>query len=258
MSRYQTEQQLTKEQLNAIEKIMFSDFKLPQRFWDRTEKVGDCLLWTGSLNTNGYGQFTIFGKNNRAHRLSYMEKNGPIDIDMVIDHTCVNASCVNSEHLEMVTPLENEIRKTDRIYAKKTSEEKRQYTKITFHGKELKVLYSLEVAPGRHERMYFEFYENLCRKAVVYFDSKGATFPCWGNHVLYTKKFVHSRGGYSEDFFREAEMTDYAVCPHGNKIRFLEKRDLAIRKKDNYGGVFVVKPWKSKKERNTTKYRTNC
>lgn len=241
MSRYQTEQQLTKEQLNAIEKIMFSDFKLPQRFWDRTKKVGDCLLWTGSLNSNGYGQFTIFGKNNRAHRLSYMEKNGPIDIDMVIDHTCVNASCVNPDHLEMVTDAENERRKVQRKFDKLSYEERRSYRTVYIHGESREVLDSVRTGINTVQPMYFQLYENLCGFPTT------SDWPdeCrrWKHH-LHTKKFARTNNSfryYTNDWDRTSEEATHSYCVHGNKIPTSTQRRVAA-----YDGP-RVEVWKSSK-----------
>lgn len=219
MSRYQTEQQLTKEQLNAIEKIMFSDFKLPQRFWDRTEKVGDCLLWTGSLNSNGYAQFTIFGKNNRAHRLSYMERNGPIDIDMVIDHTCVNASCVNPDHLEMVTEAENDRRKNQRRFEKLSYEERRSYRTIYIYGQKREVLDEVMTDYFTVQPMYFELYDNLCGRpgGADYTEKCGR----W-SHRLQTKKFARAHNGFRYDTntwdIVRSDASSHSYCIHGNYI----------------------------------------
>jgi hypothetical protein len=233
MSQYKEEQQLTKEQLNAIEKIMFTDFKLPRRFWDRTKKVKDCLLWTGSLNSNGYGQFTIFGKNNRAHRLSYMERNGPIDIDMVIDHTCVNASCVNPDHLEMVTEAENEHRKIERRFEKLSYEERRSYRTIYIHGEKRKVLDTVMTAHSMVQPMYFELYENLCGPQRYDYMEK---CDRW-SHRLQTKKFARAYNGLRYDTNNwdiESEKSSYSYCVHGNRIPISVSREVSI-----YGGPSV-------------------
>ncbi len=79
-----------------------------------------CWLWTGWKDRNGYGRFSIphpsgDGKKRvhiMSHRLVYMLSYGPIDEDLVLDHLCLNRSCVRPSHLEMVTQEEN-IRRRD-------------------------------------------------------------------------------------------------------------------------------------------------
>lgn len=80
----------------------------PARFADRTE-LGEngCILWTGFLDRDGYGQFVVDGRNVRVHRWSYEHHIGPIPDGLVIDHLCRNRACVNAKHMEPVTPLEN-------------------------------------------------------------------------------------------------------------------------------------------------------
>lgn len=66
----------------------------------------DCWFWNGSLN-GGYGRSNINGKQQYAHRLSYEAFVGPIPEGMYLDHLCRNRSCINPEHLEIVTHAEN-------------------------------------------------------------------------------------------------------------------------------------------------------
>ena len=42
-----------------------------------------------------------------AHRFAYELLVGPIPDDLELDHLCRNTCCVNPEHLEAVTHLEN-------------------------------------------------------------------------------------------------------------------------------------------------------
>jgi hypothetical protein len=79
------------------------------RFNNFTTKNGDCILWTGYLDKDGYGQFYFKQKNRRAHRVAYYFIHGDIQKGMVIDHTCKNRNCVNPEHLRVVSNYENTI-----------------------------------------------------------------------------------------------------------------------------------------------------
>lgn len=76
-------------------------------FAARTERQGDCLIWTGSCNPGGYGQLSVNGRIVRAHRFAWEQINGPIPAGMVIDHTCWNRACVNTEHLRLATHKQN-------------------------------------------------------------------------------------------------------------------------------------------------------
>jgi hypothetical protein len=77
------------------------------------ELFSGCWLWTGAQNGNGYG---VIGKGGRdrgneyAHRVSYLHFKGPIPDGLQIDHLCRTRSCVNPDHLELVTCTENLLR----------------------------------------------------------------------------------------------------------------------------------------------------
>lgn len=67
-----------------------------------------CWIWQISTdNGSGYGQITIDHKVYKAHRVSYEAFVGPIPTGLQLDHLCRVRKCVNPEHLEPVTPLEN-------------------------------------------------------------------------------------------------------------------------------------------------------
>jgi hypothetical protein len=87
--------------------------QLGERFWSKVNKDTEsgCWEWTASLQTDGYGQFSIkvddHHRTVQSHRLTYEALVGDIPDGLQIDHLCRNASCVNPEHLEPVSALEN-------------------------------------------------------------------------------------------------------------------------------------------------------
>lgn len=77
------------------------------QFWTRVDKTETCWLWTASKTTAGYGNLTLDGKQDYAHRVSYRLMVGPIPAGLHVDHLCRVRHCVNPEHLEVVTHAEN-------------------------------------------------------------------------------------------------------------------------------------------------------
>lgn len=76
----------------------------------RTERQGDCLVWTGALVGNGYAQFSVDGRHTYVHRWAWEALNGPIPEGLELDHLCRNRACVEPNHLEPVTARENQLR----------------------------------------------------------------------------------------------------------------------------------------------------
>lgn len=80
------------------------------RFWSRVEKTPSCWLWTGRTY-NGYGltYVKVDGRwrSRGVHRVAYEMLVGPIPEGLQIDHLCRVRNCVNPDHLEPVTMLEN-------------------------------------------------------------------------------------------------------------------------------------------------------
>lgn len=68
-----------------------------------------CRVWTGALDSHGYGWFSpTHGKPRKAHRVAWEVFKGPLPADGTVpDHLCRVRRCINSEHLEWVTHQEN-------------------------------------------------------------------------------------------------------------------------------------------------------
>jgi hypothetical protein len=85
--------------------------QLVDRFMKYVKKSTDCWEWIGVKNYKGYGRFSIYEKpisaGGHAHRFSYMIFKGNIPDCMTVHHKCENKSCVNPDHLELMTEKEN-------------------------------------------------------------------------------------------------------------------------------------------------------
>ena len=64
--------------------------------------MSDCIEWQGA-RLRGYG----IKLGRMAHRVIWEQQVGPIPEGLVLDHLCQNKACINVEHLEPVTQLEN-------------------------------------------------------------------------------------------------------------------------------------------------------
>lgn len=75
----------------------------------RSERQGECLVWTGAKVSNGYGQLRVPGTKERklAHRAAWEIANGPIPEGLQIDHVCGNRACVGANHLRLATNKQN-------------------------------------------------------------------------------------------------------------------------------------------------------
>jgi hypothetical protein len=67
-----------------------------------------CWLWKGSKMGRGYGQITVEGKCQGAHRLAYKIFRNAADIaGKETHHLCGNKSCCNPWHLKALTRTEH-------------------------------------------------------------------------------------------------------------------------------------------------------
>jgi hypothetical protein len=78
----------------------------------RVDTDTGCWVWNGRVNRKGYGILHVArpgyrARDEYAHRWMYEQHVGPIPEGLVLDHLCRNPPCVNPEHVELVTHVEN-------------------------------------------------------------------------------------------------------------------------------------------------------
>lgn len=82
--------------------------KTPEEsFAFRTERRGDCLIWTGAVKDTGYGAMWDGSRVVRPHRWAYEQHHGPIPAGTDIDHICGVRVCCEITHLRVATRKQN-------------------------------------------------------------------------------------------------------------------------------------------------------
>jgi len=81
-----------------------------------------CHIWMGSTSGNGrgggYPRMSLNGQTVAVHIVVWTNEHGYIPGKKQIDHLCENRLCVNVEHLEMVSHIENQKRKKRKTHGK--------------------------------------------------------------------------------------------------------------------------------------------
>jgi hypothetical protein len=89
---------------------------------EKRPELGPCWVWTGAKQGSGYGTFYLEGCHVGAHVAAYTLMRKPVPEGAELDHlchpgdgscphaTCRHRLCVNPDHLDPVTRLENQKR----------------------------------------------------------------------------------------------------------------------------------------------------
>lgn len=73
-----------------------------------TNDGSNCILWTATPNSGGYGQLWVSGRYRLIHRVVLEKKLGrPIKRGLQACHECHNRLCVNPDHLREDTHVAN-------------------------------------------------------------------------------------------------------------------------------------------------------
>jgi hypothetical protein len=67
-----------------------------------------CWVWQGAPDGYGYGRIVRKGRYWGAHRVSYLQRVGPIPKGYELHHRCEVKLCVNPAHLLALTPEEHQ------------------------------------------------------------------------------------------------------------------------------------------------------
>jgi hypothetical protein len=109
---------------------------LAERFWEKVDTSGECWMWMGCKDKDGYGFIRIDGKNKKAHRVAFELAKGR-EPSRHTCHTCDTPSCVNPDHLWDGSNAENTLDsclKERRGSSKLTFEDVRRIREASLYG----------------------------------------------------------------------------------------------------------------------------
>ena len=128
------------------------------QFWQYVDTPDACWLWTASKMTDGHGAF----RGKGAHRFAYTTFVGPIPEGYTVDHKCHQPDCVNPNHLQAVTPSENQ---QNRKGANRNN--RSGYRNVTWSSRSQRWEVLVEVGGRRYRGGTFDDVEDANRAAIA-------------------------------------------------------------------------------------------
>src|SRR5690606_28385274 len=100
---------LQKRLYNIFSPIKFNEItdKNIKKFKNGFSIIGECWIWNGASNKDGYGQIKINKKSISVSRFSYFLHNKIDPYGLMVCHSCHNKMCVNPKHLYLGSSLHN-------------------------------------------------------------------------------------------------------------------------------------------------------
>src|SRR5688572_32886690 len=79
--------------------MVYADRVKRRLFLNTSGGSSGCTLWSGTLNSSGYGRTWYLGRQITTHRLSWILCRGQIPSVLWVLHTCDTRHCINPDHL---------------------------------------------------------------------------------------------------------------------------------------------------------------
>ena len=124
-----------------------------EKIESRIDKTGDCWIWTGMVDKDGYGRTSYLSREWFLHRLMYDWYKGPLIPGKVVMHSCDNPPCCNPEHLSQGTIADNN--KDCALKGRKPSGSANGSAKLTDYQVEcIRALYDLGISMVKLSLMF--------------------------------------------------------------------------------------------------------
>lgn len=138
---------------------------LRRRFWNKV-KIGptsECWEWNHYTTSLGYGQYLLFGRKLRAHRVAYIFFTREIIPEgLFACHSCDNKKCCNPRHIWLGTNRQNQLDAAKKGLLRPPRGENCHWSKLT-NNKVLKIrkLISQKIPERKIAKLFGVSYQQI-------------------------------------------------------------------------------------------------